>query len=181
MMLLPIALAIIVTHPAGAVQCFAPGSPSEELAKATAVFSGRVIGHDYVVENTPSGETAQRLVANIAVVRVWKGNINPNVTIHTWEYLLPNGYVRIFGENFTFKDDEEYLVYAFGRSDHLWSDQCSRTRELSKANADLKELGESSWVISNSLCQETRLHSFSTVIASPYGANSSEIILRYLP
>ena len=141
-MLLPIALAIIVSHPTGAVRCFVPGSPSQELAKATAVFSGRVVGHDHVVENTPSGESAQRLVANIAVVRVWKGNINPNVTVHTWEYLLHNGYLRIFGENFKFDDDTEYLVYAFGKSDHLWADQCSRTRELSKAFDDLKELGD---------------------------------------
>src|SRR5215472_8242149 len=141
-MLLSIALAIIVTHPARPVRCFAPGTLSQELAKATAVFSGKVVGRDYVVENTPSGEVAQRLVIDIAVARVWKGHMKPNVTVYTWEYLLPNGYMRIFGENFNFEDETEYLVYAFGEPDHLWADQCSRTRELAKAPADLKELGD---------------------------------------
>ena len=90
----------------------------------------------------PTGETAQRAVVNISVDRVWKGDIRRNVTVHTWEYLLPNGYRRIFGENFKFDDDTEYLIYAFGKPDHLWVDQCSRTRKLLTANDDLKELGD---------------------------------------
>ena len=141
-MLLSIALAMIVAHPPAPMRCFAAGTPSQERDKATAVFSGKVVGRDYVIENTPSGEIAQRVVVKIAVERVWKGDINANVTVHTWEYLLPNGYMRIFGENFKFDDDTEYLVYAFGKPDHLWADQCSRTRELTKAADDLKELGD---------------------------------------
>ena len=130
-MIFGIALAIAIAPSTNVAWCSAPGTPKEELTKATAVLSGKVVGHDFVIEQTPSGETAQRVVVNVAVTRVWKGDISPSVTIHTWKYLLPNGYTRVFSENFNFDDETEYLVYAFGKPDHLWVDQCSRTRKLS--------------------------------------------------
>lgn len=140
--ILAIALATITIAPANVTRCFAPRSPTEELAKATAVFSGKVVRREYVPEATSEGEFFERLIIRIAVERVWKGDIYADATMYTSETHLANGYVRIFGEDFNFEDDKEYLIYAFGKTDRLSTDVCTRTRELSKADDDLKELGD---------------------------------------
>jgi hypothetical protein len=141
-MLLAIALAITTTVAPGTVsRCFVAGSPAEELQKSTAVFSGKVVGRDYVTEETPAGKISQRLVIKIAVERVWKGDIFTDVTMYTSEIHLPNGYTKLFSEDFKFDDDEKYLIYAFGKRNRLSTDECTRTRALAKAENDLKELG----------------------------------------
>jgi hypothetical protein len=142
-MILAIALAITTLHSTPVAWCSEPGSPTEELAKATAVFSGKVVGRDYVVEETPSGEIAQRLVIKIGAQRVWKGDIKTEVTMYTSQYYLPNGHNRVFTEDFRFDENQSYLLYAFGKPDQLWTNKCTRSRPLSKADGDLEELGDS--------------------------------------
>jgi hypothetical protein len=123
------------------MRCVIPGTPTQELSRATAVFSGKVISRDYVAEEMPSGETRRRLVVKISVERVWKGDIYTDETMFTSEVHLPNGLMETWAEDFYFQDDRQYLIYAFGKRNHLSTNACTRSRELSKAEADLKELG----------------------------------------
>ena len=61
----------------------------------------------------PSGEIFQRLVIKMAVGRVWKGDLSNEVTMFTSEIHLPDGNIRIFGEDFIFEDEKAYLIYAW--------------------------------------------------------------------
>ncbi len=45
-------------------------------------------------------------------------------------------------EDFRFWKGERYLVYAYSRAGNLQTSGCSRTRELARAEEDLRELGE---------------------------------------
>jgi TonB family protein len=136
-------------------ECIKPGPPTAELARATAVFSGKVVGRDYVVEKTASGRV-QRLIIKIRVERVWKGDISPDVTMYTSEVHLPNGVTDSIEEDFRFEDEKDYLIYAFGKSDHLMTSKCTRTRELSKAAEDLRELGNGHAPMVNSYAGDNR-------------------------
>jgi hypothetical protein len=123
--------------------CAEPPPPAGSLRAATAVFSGKVIGFEYVTDNdeTTPGQFIQRMTVRIAVERVWKGHLDSNESLYTSQVFLPNGQTSFSAEDFHFQDQKEYLVYAFGKPDHLSTSQCTRTRELSKAGSDLKELG----------------------------------------
>ena len=141
-LILAIALSTTGIGPSNVTRCFAPGSPTKELKKATAVFSGKVVRRDFVVEETAPGEIGWRVVMKIAVGRVWKGDIATEVTLYTSEVHLINGLTRIYGDHFKFDEGKQYLVYAFGELDRLSTDTCTRTREMSQADDDLKELGD---------------------------------------
>jgi hypothetical protein len=140
-MLCAILLMLNTIAPAAEPRCVIPGTPTQEMARATAVFSGKVIAREYVSEETSSGEPSQRLVVRIAVERVWKGDIYVEETMFTTEVRLPNGLTGVMAEDFFFEDDKQYLIYALGKRDHLSTDACTRSRELSKADADLSEFG----------------------------------------
>ena len=140
-------LAIALTTSTGArgnvFECRDPGPPARSLRAATAVFSGKVIGFDYVTDNDEMapGQFVQRLTVRIAVERVWKGDVYREATMYTSSAFLPNGLSRVMAEDFHFQDQKEYLIYAFDKPNHLSTSQCTRTRDLSKAGDDLKELG----------------------------------------
>jgi hypothetical protein len=70
------------------------------------------------------------------VARVWKGDIGKKVTITT----ASNGAACGYG--FDTKGEATYMVYCFGKADALQTNLCTRTRTLSGAQEDLKELGE---------------------------------------
>jgi hypothetical protein len=43
---------------------------------------------------------------------------------------------------YPFKEGQEYLVYAYGKEEPFKEDLCSETRQLSKASARLRVLGD---------------------------------------
>ena len=69
-----LAVALLTFSSAPSLRCFVPANPAEELGKATAVFTGKVIGRNYVkIEDQSDRETgAERLVVKLVVERVWK-------------------------------------------------------------------------------------------------------------
>jgi hypothetical protein len=142
-MIMSILLALLLTLALLAEpRCPLPGSPTQELARVTAVFSGKVVGRDYVPEERAPGQIVQRLVVKIEVARVWKGDIYTQQTMRTAEVKLPRGFTEIFSEDFVFEDDKEYLIYALEKDDRLYTNGCTRSRELAKAGEDLRELGD---------------------------------------
>lgn len=144
-LLLAITLLVLQSNAVPASRCFKRGSASDELKSSTAVFSGQAIAEEYrpvesKEERLPEG--GEVLVIRFAVENWWKGSGGEEAVLYTGVTRYPNGYTKMFAEDFTFRVGEKYLVYAFGAKDSLRTDGCRRTTELEKAEEDLRELGE---------------------------------------
>jgi hypothetical protein len=100
--------------------CGSPGSPSEELQRNDAVFSGEVISRGF-----------KSAKVEFNVEKSWKG---PRARKISLKYIGS-------GCNYPFVVGKKYLVYARGK-EILETDVCTRTKDLDKASDDLKELGE---------------------------------------
>jgi hypothetical protein len=54
--------------PGTPAECARPGTPTEELNKAKAVFTGKVVGRKYVTDNQPGqGAPGERLVERLEI------------------------------------------------------------------------------------------------------------------
>ena len=105
-------------------------SPSEGLSSSYAVFSGEVtdIGPN---ETTRFGG----LEITFRVERVWKGDANPEIKVHTAGSSAACGYSFVKGT--------KYLVYAVhDDADPMRVSLCSRTARLDDAKEDLRFLGK---------------------------------------
>jgi hypothetical protein len=114
-----------------ACTCAPPQSATQELKRATAVFSGKVL-------EAKRHKQSADLFASVEVVfeveKVWKGVDEKTVSIFTSSQSSACGY--------RFKEGRTYLVYAHGIAEgRLATSICSRTRRLKDAREDLKELG----------------------------------------
>jgi hypothetical protein len=127
-----------------AFDCPLPGTPSEELKRATAVFTGKVIETERRKITDASDEDfgAERLFVRLKVDKWWKGSGNNEVVLRTSLVYFPNGTTKQFGEDFFFNTYQNYIVYASYYKGSLATSGCTRTSELNKAEEDLKELGE---------------------------------------
>lgn len=117
-----------------ACSCAMPGSPTEEMAKSGAVFSGKVIE---IVDRNKNGLThssADPMEVVITVDEIWKGIDESQVVVVTERDSASCG--------FQFEVDKNYIVYASKDGDQLRASLCSRTALLSAAVDDLSELGE---------------------------------------
>ena len=121
-----------------ACKCAEPGSPTEELEKFDAVFSGEVFSIDHSYDPDAKSVTPEdRSTIGMNVSTVWKG------TVHEVMYITTPPTGGSCG--FTFVEGEEYVVYA---SDSHYGDDsytasiCSRTALLAEAQTDIDELGE---------------------------------------
>jgi hypothetical protein len=115
-----------------ACDCDVP-TVKESLEHATAIFTGKVIK----VEPVEPVEKNHTVRVTIEVDSVWKGE--PRGTIHV--FTPEDGGACGYG----FEPGQTYLVYAkreADAADTLTTDICTRTRKLSEAGADLKELGD---------------------------------------
>lgn len=106
-----------------ACSCIPPGSPTEELAKSTAVFSGKVL-------NISRDGYADKVTFDVE--KIWKGVSEKNVIVAT----ATEGAMCGFG----FRKNEKYIVYASGENP-LSTNLCSRTRLLTLADTDISVLG----------------------------------------
>ncbi len=122
--------AVIKTPFAFACDCAEPGTPSEELKEATAVFSGIVADIDRIDSDLTEYEYKVRFY----VEKIWKGISDKTVVVSTGMGGGDCGY--------EFREGERYFVYTHGDSSSLGVGICSRTKPLSAAEDDLSSLGE---------------------------------------
>ncbi|WP_420642798.1 hypothetical protein [Candidatus Leptofilum sp.] len=123
-----------------ACTCAPPGSPAEELERATAVFAGKVTQID-----APQGllkSSADPVQITFQVSEVWKGSVRATQLAKTVRSDASCGYSFAIGQ--------EYLVYASGSETdpEVWL--CSRTAPLAAAAEDLLALGSGEIPISDS-------------------------------
>lgn len=140
-----LAIAFLTFNPGPSLRCPVSASPVEEMGKSSAVFTGKVISRNYMKVEDESGRLTgeERLVVKLEVKRVWKGEIKEQILMYTAQMRYSNGRIFFMSEDFNFADHGHYLVYARGPADRLTTSGCTRTRELSQANDDLQELGDS--------------------------------------
>ncbi len=123
LLLAPLISVQLATGPGRAHACScAPPPPDEAFEKASAVFSGRVVGI--------SGETESAI--KIQVDEVWKGSATSTTVL---ERPSECGY-----PGFTLGED--YLVYARSLDESLAVFLCSGTAQLEYAEEYWQELGE---------------------------------------
>lgn len=125
--------------------CASPETPAKELKRATAVFAGKVVETRLAKITDASDEDfgGERVYVLLKVDRWWKGSGEQEVTLRTSRVYFPDGTYKEMAEGFNFSTGQSYLVYAFFYNGALGTSGCTRTTELSKAEEDLKELGES--------------------------------------
>jgi len=109
-----------------------PGTPKEDFENFDAVFSGKVTDIDIPSKFRPS--TADPKKVEFDVEKSWKGVDKKTVIVETARAGPSCG--------FDFKKGESYLVYAYYTHNKWHTNICSRTRLISDADEDLKELGE---------------------------------------
>jgi hypothetical protein len=122
----------------GFCSCVGPRDVPSSVASADAVFTGRVVRvrRTLVGWGAEHGPWGARRVT-LRVDRAWKGVESRTVVVLTG---LGGGDC-----GFPFRRGESYLVFAGERNGgSLGVGICSRTAELSRAAADLRELGEPS-------------------------------------
>ena len=122
-------LLILNTAIIDACSCIQPASPQESLEQSTAVFSGKVINIDIPSEIVSSADPVK---VTFEVSKIWKGHDYKTLVLTTERSGISCGY--------SFKKNEEYIVYAYGEEDSLSTNTCSRTKLLARAQEDLQEL-----------------------------------------
>ncbi len=120
-----------------ACKCAEPGSPSEELRKFAAVFTGRVVSIQHSLHPNAAPLSREDLTTiGFNVSTVWKGTVHEEMYVTT----PPTGGSC----GFSFKEGETYIVYAH---DSAYADGgytvsiCSRTALLQHAPADVAAFG----------------------------------------
>ncbi len=144
LLLLFTALLLFSVNAHSSYRCIKPGTPTVELKKASAVFSGKVIAQEYqkVINASDKDLGEERLVIKLKADRWWKGSGDSEVILRTSIVKLPNGITEMWAEDFFFDTNESYLVYASYYKGSLATSKCTRTKKLSEAKDELKELGE---------------------------------------
>lgn len=125
----------------------------ETFEKSTAVFSGKVVGFEYrkgisnpLMERREK-QTGQKfnyetMVVKFQVERWWKAEAALEIFLVTTETKFGDGTSSHSSCDYSFTEGESYLIYAFGKENELRTNFCRRTRLLSKAEEDMKILGE---------------------------------------
>lgn len=107
-----------------------PPPPAVAAERAEAVFEARVDG----VQGTPDPRGAGMIRYDLAVARVFKGDVGSSTALVTRSSSAACGRNLVVGKR--------YLVYAYRTEDGELADtMCSRTRLISAADEDLAALG----------------------------------------
>jgi hypothetical protein len=115
---------LISIHYALSCSCLPTNTTLTELSKSTSVFSGKV----YQI-NISSTEVQ----VYFCISRIWKGIVGTRYLVRT------NPDAGLCG--FKFEFGKEYLVFTDSINTKLWASICSRTKLISDASDDLKDLG----------------------------------------
>ncbi len=126
--------AILAFSVSFAFSCTCAPKPSvgKALSQSDAVFVGRVIAWNNASIEFAPGHLSQGYTFVFEVERLYKGALSSEVAVLTGHGLGDCGY--------PFKVGEEYLIYAY-RDKGLETNICTRTTNISTADADLAELG----------------------------------------
>jgi hypothetical protein len=130
----------VYASPLGACSCIEPPPPKDALKEADCVFIGKLVSYDYLDTNmrhSKFGSSATQYRHIFAVEKLWKGLVKDTIEIICGRDGASCGYY--------FREDQRYVVYAYkGRKDstRLVTSLCTRTRSISRATEDLKDLGE---------------------------------------
>lgn len=126
--------------------CDCPGRTlAEALEKSTVVFSGKAIALEYqkITDAADKDFGLEVLTVRLKVDKWWKGSGDSEVVLKTSTVKnLREGWTRNSSCDFSFKAEEDYLIYAEFYKGWLGTSACSRTRVLAEAVKDVKELGE---------------------------------------
>jgi hypothetical protein len=126
----------------GECLCGAPRSPQAALARADAVFTGRVVSIQEVA--LPQADRTNRWVrmkVTINVSKIWKGSLPARVEVYTGLSTNECAYPFVRGSNYLIYADR--IVEEGVRNAKLSTTTCDRTREYGKAGEDLRALGVS--------------------------------------
>ncbi len=130
----------IYSSPLGACSCVPPPPPKEALIGADCVFIGKIVSYDYLDTNMRHANygSSDDLYRHLFLVeKVWKGQVKDTIEIICARDGVSCGYY--------FMEDQSYLVYArrrYADTTQLSTGLCSRTKHISRADEDLKDLGE---------------------------------------
>ena len=109
-----------------ACTCVPPPPPARAFAEADAVFMGKVISFEFV-------ENGYRRLAQISLVKIWKGDRSAMSEIYTASSSGACGY--------DFRVGETYVIYAYkDESGRLQTGLCRRTAQVDAATEDLNYL-----------------------------------------
>jgi hypothetical protein len=111
------------------------------------VFAGKAVGFEYRKGIPNEYMQSKRVdyetkVVKFQVERWWKGEAPREVFLVTDETINADGTASNSSCNYNYKEGESYFVFAYGTENELRTNYCSRTQPLSKADKDLKILGE---------------------------------------
>ena len=129
-------LSFLLPEKSYACSCVRPGSPTEELEKSAAVFSGTV------KSTTPSSSEHLTLTAEVEVNAVWKGPLYQTMYVSASNPRQGPvcGMHFVEGAQYIF-----YAVYEIQGSDYSpdwWVNRCTLTSPIAGADYILDELGE---------------------------------------
>ncbi len=112
--------------------------PEESFERSTAVFAGRVVEKEFsksIPELILRGySSADPVKVTFEVSEIWRGPDYKTIVLTTAVSEASCGY--------SFREGEEYLVYAYGKENRLETGLCSGTKLLSEAQADILAFGE---------------------------------------
>jgi hypothetical protein len=120
--------------PSFACECRVSEPIDVEMAKATAIFAGRVTSVDSGYEDESNNFQGAEGYIFLDVIQSWKGASTPNVKIKFRE----KG--RYGGCDLYTKPGEEYLVYAYGDK-VLTTNKCA-TKPLADSSKKIEELNK---------------------------------------
>lgn len=127
----------LLPRPGYACSCVAPGpTPLETLEASIAVFSGEVVAVDAPESLNGITTSADPVKYTFDVEQVWKGPVQPALTVTTARDDASCGY--------PFEVGQSYLVYATGHVSGLITHTCTRNQPLASAGEDLAALGQGS-------------------------------------
>lgn len=167
--LLSVAVIALTADTALGCTCDAPQSPAQELKRATAVFSGKVVK---IKRDKKVADIFARVEAVFKVKRVWKGVEQETISVFTSSISTACGY--------GFKKGITYLVYAYGNEEgKLYTSICSRTDRFEDWHEDMEELGPGKVITkSRSSDSSVKFTNASQVVATQFPQRVSEKYCR---
>jgi hypothetical protein len=116
------------------------------IKQSTVVFVGKFVGYEYR-KGIPRRYTKEPIeyetrVLIFQVERGWKGETTSKMFLATDRIRNADGTGSGSSCDYDFEKGETYLIYAYGKENELRTDYCTRTELLTKAEEDLKILGE---------------------------------------
>ncbi|HSK70237.1 MAG TPA: hypothetical protein VK892_00975 [Pyrinomonadaceae bacterium] len=132
---------------------FVSDAVSNAVKQSTMVFAGKVVGFEYRKgipkrhlvlreKNLDKQIDYETLVVKFQVEQWWKGESATEIFLVTDNTKNSDGISSGSSCDYSFGEGERYLVYAYGKEGELRTNSCARTKLLTKAEEDLKILGE---------------------------------------